>query len=568
MSTVTPIAPDGRGLPPGVTYNFSQGLITYRGVPVPVQSYEGVLAVVQAIDSRRAVSYQDYNRDTGAVTRFFDPRTNNRGTSPANSDTVVSLALPTNPASGVEGNPTNFVLPPTTFDEFGTPIAQITPIAPPQTVAAPLAPTQPQPAPVPVSDDNLAFEPAPPPSVPSPQAQGNITGYGELDDEPSDRLIAARNESTTLGGQYELRFDPNNTTDGPYYIVNLQRGEIVAGGYQTETSARTDLNLFNQPDPAVDPFEGAGAAQEAERQRSLSEAQQQAALADLEESGAARVAATLGEARAQKAISEQQKAINQGDWRVRLRLADSADYLYQDPNINDLYLLYPLHVSGGVVFPYTPRIQTAYRASYEQYDLTHSNYRGYFYKNSAVDPIMISARFTAQDTFEANYVLAVIHFFRSVTKMFYGQDPAYRGSPPPLVFLDGLGEYQFNRHPCVVSSFAYNLPDDVDYIRAGSGNNAGLQDLLFRRDRTSVPTNSFSSALERLRNAGLSQGAQPEQSIPPSESVVLGTDQPTYVPTQIDIELELLPMQSREQVSKEFSLKDFASGTLLGKGFW
>lgn len=567
MATVTPIAPDGRGLPAGVTYNASQGLITYRGVQVPAQTYEGALSVVQAINTRQPVSYQDYSPDIGAVTRFFNPITNNRGTSPADSSTVVSLALPTNPAPGVEGNPTNFVLPPTTFDDVGNPVAQVTPVADPATRIAPVAPVTPRAAPGPVSDDNLAFEPPPPPPPPRAQSQGEITGYGEPDDEPSDLLIQARNESTTLSGPYELRFD-SDTVPPTYDIINRNTGELVAGGYQTETSARVDLNLFNQPDPnvpgsdfGIDPFEGADAAITAESQR-------QAALADTEESGAARVAATLGAARAQKAISEQQRAINQGDWRVRLRLADGADYLYQDPNINDLYLLYPLHVSGGVVFPYTPRIQTAYRASYEQYDLTHSNYRGYFYKNSSVDPVQISARFTAQDTFEANYVLAVIHFFRSVTKMFYGQDPAYRGSPPPLVFLDGLGQYQFNRHPCVVSSFQYSLPDDVDYIRAGSGNSAGLQDLQFRRDRAQVPTNSFSSALGRLRNAGLSQGAQPEQSIPPSESVVLGTDRPTYVPTQIEIELELLPIQSREQVSKEFSLKDFASGALIEKGFW
>jgi hypothetical protein len=81
------------------------------------------------------------------------------------------------------------------------------------------------------------------------------------------------------------------------------------------------------------------------------------------------------------------------------------------------------------------------------------------------------AQFTAQNTNEANYLLAVIHFFRSVTKMFYGSSDPNRGSPPPLVFLTGLGSYQFAQHPCVVSSFTYNLPDGVDYIRAWSNSN-------------------------------------------------------------------------------------------------
>jgi hypothetical protein len=40
------------------------------------------------------------------------------------------------------------------------------------------------------------------------------------------------------------------------------------------------------------------------------------------------------------------------------------------------------------------------------------------------------------------------------------------------------------------------------------------------------------------------------------------------VPTKIDISLTLLPMQTRDQVSKEFSLEKFANGNLLRGGFW
>jgi hypothetical protein len=43
---------------------------------------------------------------------------------------------------------------------------------------------------------------------------------------------------------------------------------------------------------------------------------------------------------------------------------------------------------------------------------------------------------------------------------------------------------------------------------------------------------------------------------------------PTYVPSKIDIDLTLLPVQSRQQVSKQFSLKNFANGNLLKGGFW
>ena len=269
-------------------------------------------------------------------------------------------------------------------------------------------------------------------------------------------------------------------------------------------------------------------------------------------------------AKAQASLQQQRKQANDGDWRVRLRLAPGANYLYRatDGKGTQAGILQPLAVTDGVIFPYTPQIQTGYRANYNTYDLTHSNYRGYFYQGSQVEEININAVFTAQDTAEANYMLAVIHFFKSVTKMFYGQD-AERGAPPPLVFLQGLGEFQFNLHPCVVTSFVYNLPNDVDYIRARSTNING-NDLLRRRDRQTVATNPFSAAWDRLQSIGAPKGAINK---PPS-TPTLGMNSPTYVPTKIDIQLTLLPIQSREQVSKEFSLKNYANGNLLKGGFW
>jgi hypothetical protein len=206
--------------------------------------------------------------------------------------------------------------------------------------------------------------------------------------------------------------------------------------------------------------------------------------------------------------------------------------------------------------------------------LTHSNYKGYFYKSSYLDAVAMTATFTAQDSAEANYLLAVIHFFRSVTKMFYGQDPQ-RGAPPPLVYITGLGQYQFNGQPCVVSSFNYNLPSDVDYIRARSTNINGTN-MLTRRNRQDLPTNPISGAVGRLQNLfsgqGISYGAEVCRPPPPT----LGLNNPTYVPTKLDISLSLLPVQTRSQVSKQFSLQQYATGALLGGspgtsgqgGFW
>lgn len=270
----------------------------------------------------------------------------------------------------------------------------------------------------------------------------------------------------------------------------------------------------------------------------------------------------------QAAISDQRRQINQGDWRVRLSLAPASTYLYNAP---DPGILKPLSSNGGsdgVIFPYTPKIDLSYRAEYSSIALTHSNYKGYFYQSSFLDPVNLTATFTAQDTSEAEYMLAVIHFFRSVTKMFYGQD-TQRGAPPPLLYLRGLGEYQFAEHPCLVTQFNYSLPADVDYIRARSLNVNGTNLLTRRNTSPVVPTNNFTRALSRLNtllNKDIKQGADPNNNRPAPPT--LGANSPTYVPTKLDISLILLPVQSRKQVSQQFSLQQFSNGDLLKKGFW
>jgi len=276
----------------------------------------------------------------------------------------------------------------------------------------------------------------------------------------------------------------------------------------------------------------------------------------------AQIQAARQRAQAQEAMARQRAQASQGDWRVKLRLAGAADYLYKSSSPG---ILAPLAVTDGVIFPYTPSITSGYRANYSSYDLTHSNYRGYFYTGSTVEAVQIQATFTAQDTAEADYVLAVIQFFRSVTKMFYGQD-ANRGVPPPLVFLQGLGQFQYNLHPCVVSSFNYTTPTDVDYIRAGVTTISGAGFLRARQRQTTTTFNPLDPS--ESRRASLGQNVQPGAQTQPPSPPTIGTQDPTYVPTKLDIQVELLPMQTRQQVSEQFSLDKFANGDLVKGGFW
>ena len=262
------------------------------------------------------------------------------------------------------------------------------------------------------------------------------------------------------------------------------------------------------------------------------------------------------------------------DWRVRLSLAPGADYLYRSSDLSYTDILFPLKDTDGVIFPYLPQINISYRANYAPVEITHTNYKNYFYTNSSLDDLTIIADFTAQDNVEAKYMLAVIHFFKSVTKMFYGQDINPRGgTPPPLCYLTGLGEYQFKNHPLVLTNFSYNLPNDVDYIRTETFDAFTAGGIPVRKQNTqqkkSNPFNDFLSK-HRLAGSNLNKNAVP--SGPNFKSLTTSDSQVTYVPTKIQIQLAAHPIVTREDISNNFKLNgknSYSSGDLVKtRGIW
>jgi len=259
--------------------------------------------------------------------------------------------------------------------------------------------------------------------------------------------------------------------------------------------------------------------------------------------------------------SEAQAAASEGDWRVRLSLAASSEYLYKAAGLTG-DIMSPLRATNGIVFPYLPTITVNYSANYNEETPAHANYKNLFYNNSNVGDVTITADFTAQDSAEASYMLAVIHFGRSITKMFYGQDEAPpNGVPPPLVFLTGVGDFHFSNHPLVVSGFQLTYPNNVDYIRCTPGENIGLAD-------RSIAGTIEQRAFTRLNGAGNSitpGGLRP----PPNFTVI---NQPNYIPTKMTITFTCKPIVSRNVISNDFSLRDYASGAIYSRpgrgGIW
>jgi hypothetical protein len=231
------------------------------------------------------------------------------------------------------------------------------------------------------------------------------------------------------------------------------------------------------------------------------------------------------------------------DWRVRISLAPGSNYFYNDKNN---VLLQPLRTetgggtsaiqgqvsnlfgsSGskrvGVVFPYTPSVALTHTANYTPVELTHSNYKHYAYNYSEVAAITINGEFTVQNVNDGQYLLAAVYFFRSCTKMFFGADPM-AGNPPPIVYLNGYGQYYLPNVPCVVTSFAHTMPADCDYM--------------------DIP-----------EPAATNKGYNPQ-----FQNYRLNS---TRMPTTSQITVSLQPVYSRYATSQGFSLADFSAGALV-----
>lgn len=370
----------------------------------------------------------------------------------------------------------------------------------------------------------------------------DFAAVGQFQTATPDDIAPVRSPAPPLDLSYEY-----NEIDG-YDIFDTDGNIITTVGTEQEAI----LYIQNAEADSI-----GYADQEQEAFRTATDSQLQAA----QES---QIQAKAAQAQAQASIRQRYREPFDGDWRVKLKLLPDATCLYKDSTNN---LLAPLRGTDGVIFPYTPSISTTYNANYERQDLVHSNYRATFYKNSYVGDISIRAKFTAQDTKEAAYLLSVIHFFRSVTKMFYGQDRE-KGTPPPLVELSGLGQYQFNNHPCLVSTFNYNLPDDVDYIRI-TPNDLGVN-LSQSNPKSQSSTNSgLVGSVLRVLTSGLQVGAPSSRNdLGFTSSLVNGNTQTTYVPTKMVIEITLIPTNTRKRISNDFSLRDFSNGELLKRGFW
>lgn len=179
--------------------------------------------------------------------------------------------------------------------------------------------------------------------------------------------------------------------------------------------------------------------------------------------------------------------------------------------ISSANILEPLAATNGLVFPYTPTVTLSQSVDYSSYDPVHANQEIHTYTRTRAPMITLSGEFTVQNTAEAAYALAAIHFLRSVSKMSFSQNSLQPGTPPPVLLLSGYGEYMFNDLPIIIQSFNMNLPADVDYVQVPNSN--------------------------------------------------------TFLPTRFTLDVQMTVQNTPNQL-RQFNLEAFRSGSLMKRGGW
>lgn len=210
----------------------------------------------------------------------------------------------------------------------------------------------------------------------------------------------------------------------------------------------------------------------------------------------------------------------QRDFRARLSALNTSSaqtqvYGPRGPN----NILDVLHDTRGVLFPYTPTIAFSQGVDYRSLEPVHSNYELLSYSRTPAVDLSVTGKFSVQNQREGEYALAVLHFLRVVSKMYFGEEDAATkkaGLPPPVLLFNAYGNMMFNNVRVVLKSHSYSFDDTVDLIPI------------------------------ELRN-GMGRAV---------------------IPALFTIQMQLGVIQSPRAQRKEFSLDAFRTGALLRDGGW
>jgi hypothetical protein len=221
------------------------------------------------------------------------------------------------------------------------------------------------------------------------------------------------------------------------------------------------------------------------------------------------------------------------DWRARLQvMRANKDEFFGESNSS---LIAPLKQDRGIMFQYQPSIFLAYSATYDSQSFQGSNYPMHTFMNSQPPVIPIQVPYSATNQDEARYLLAMLQFLKVSVKAQFGEQAVKSGKfgrPPPVLEFSYLGPHGFDRIPVVVNDFNYILTNTVDYIPV---------------EHNSLTTADHQTAFtSEVTGSGNSSGFV------------------TYVPTDIDLVITVMPQYSPRRIRRKFDLDAMRQGKNIG----
>lgn len=232
------------------------------------------------------------------------------------------------------------------------------------------------------------------------------------------------------------------------------------------------------------------------------------------------------------------------DWRARLQVmrANKDDFFGEanassgeegKPNAK-ADIMGPLVADRGIIFHYQPSMFIAYSATYDTQSFQGTNYPLHTYINSQPPTLPIQIQYTCTNQEEARYLLAMMHFLKLSTKAQFGESAVVSGKfgrPPPVLEFSYLGPQGYDRVPVVVNDVNFIMQNNVDYIPV---------------EHAIVTSENHVSAFRTTENDASS------------------ISQVTYVPTDLEMTITVLPQYSPRRTRRLFDLDNMRKGGNIG----
>lgn len=163
-----------------------------------------------------------------------------------------------------------------------------------------------------------------------------------------------------------------------------------------------------------------------------------------------------------------------------------------------------------LTFPYSPTIQLQQEVQWGAIDLVHTNYQPNAFAKRSNPQITLTAPFTCHTTAATTYALGALTMMKVISSMRFGTQDPYRGVVPPILLFSAYGAQVFQDVPVILKSYSMDFPNDVDYVSAGGD---------------------------------------------------------SMLPTNFTLNITLEYQVNIKKVRDEYSIKDIASGKLIGQGY-